>query len=743
MKSPALYLLEVLFCSGLLLAFYRLLLVRKVSYAACRRYLVFAVWLSVVIPALNIPLYPARTVVYPLPLIAAVPAAELPELDGVGAGTMAEIRVPDEFTAPAVDWGHVARVALLVLYVLTAAVSLGILAVRIAGIRRLRRRSRITECGEYAVAENPQVETPFSFFRTVFLGEGYEGRRRGIVLCHEASHIRHRHTCERIAVESVRCIFWFNPFVWIAARWLSEVQEWEADRDVLDAGYDLTEYRTIIFRQLFGYNPDIACGLNHSLTKNRFAMMTQFRMRRFAFLRLGAAVPIVAGMILLCSFTTRTPDAEAPDGTSVHIGENGAITLNGRSVTRDELSGYVAAQRELLSGAGREVMQQLPAGEVSGNPATVVNKTVTFGSSGLLEVLCADRVYPSDVQTMIFAGNVRVRFRDDSPDPTMKDGLTEITCDSLIVNSADRSFECFDALLRNTVRFSVGDWYRISANSYGNWNREMKNVVETSLNTVLIQVSSDGNILLNGEPATTAGLKERLIAWRSERPSADVGAWIMARKNTSMGVVTDVKQALRAAGILRVLYDGTDDRAVVRMLPPDTTVQPVDGRINVTDVTSSGNDFRIKERNLFLVLVNGSGKVMAGTAGRQEVIDAGELTARVKAFVLNPSGDSGFSERMDAEFDLPGGGKMSYPVSQGVVSLQMARDASYGRYREVQSRIAQAFDDVRAGLALRQFGKAFDELSDAQRQVVMRAVPLKVSEAEPHTLAEPRTLPRR
>ena len=60
MKSPLLYILEVLFCSGLLLAFYRLLLVRKVSFRACRRYLVAAVFLSAVIPALDIPLYPAR-----------------------------------------------------------------------------------------------------------------------------------------------------------------------------------------------------------------------------------------------------------------------------------------------------------------------------------------------------------------------------------------------------------------------------------------------------------------------------------------------------------------------------------------------------------------------------------------------------------------------------------------------------------------------------------------------------------
>ena len=51
-----------------------------------------------------------------------------------------------------------------------------------------------------------------------------------IVLCHEAGHVRHRHSAERIAVELVRSLFWFNPFVWIAGRWLQEVHEWEADR---------------------------------------------------------------------------------------------------------------------------------------------------------------------------------------------------------------------------------------------------------------------------------------------------------------------------------------------------------------------------------------------------------------------------------------------------------------------------------------------------------------------------------
>lgn len=633
MKSPALYLLEVFFCSGMLLAFYRLLLVRKVSFAACRRYLVAAVLLSAAIPALDIPLYPARTETDPLPLVAsqAVPPAEEPFVAEAGQPA-AVVRT----TAPATDWGRVARIAVAALYLLTVAVSLAILAVRILGIRRLRRRSRITDCGAYAVAENPRVGTPFSFLRTVFLGEGYEGRRREIVVCHEASHVRHRHSAERIALELVCSVFWFNPFVWIAGCWLSEVQEWEADRDVLDAGYGLTEYRTIIFRQLFGYNPDIACGLNHSLTKNRFAMMTQFTKHRFAFVRFGAAIPVVAGMMMLCSFTTKTPAPADPGMTArVHISADGTVTFNGRPISRDELADYVAAERAKLPEADRAGMQ------------------------------------------------------------------VHLTSDGAAMQ--DRAS---------------------------------------------IRIASDGSILLNGDPVAVAQLEPKLTAWRGDRSPADVCVSISAGKEVKMGVVTDIKQALRAANILRVMYNGTDERMVMRMLPPLSSSSGVKVVVDVVavvpdnavaetvreDKPSARPEIRIKERNVFLVLVNGKGKVMAGTAAGQEVVAPRDLTARVEAFVLNASDDPGLSEKVVKQFDLPGGGRMEYPESQGIVSLQTTRDTPFDSYLDIQNRIAQAFDNIRAGLAQRQFGKPYGELSDAERQVVTRAVPLKVSEAEPRML---------
>lgn len=383
MKSPLLYLMEVLFCSGLLLGLYRLLLVRRIPYRACRRYLVAAMVAAAVIPALNIPLYPADTVFYPLPLIEAPAEAVLPARDAATAGSAADADVgtlaaeASAVPGPAsADRAAAWRGGVAALYGAVALLSLGLLGVRMLRIRRLRRRAHLTPGDGYTLAEHPAIVSPFSFLRTVFMSPACTGLRREMILCHERSHVRHAHTAERIVLEVVRCLYWINPFVWIAGRWLEEVQEWEADADVLKAGYDLTAYRIVIFRQLFGYNPDMTCGLNHSFTKNRFLMMTRFEMHRHALWRLGAAIPVVAGMMMLCSFTVRTAEppvaepAEAPtagapvaeeasrgDAYTVVVRMSGEeLWVDGVPCTKEEMMRRIADKRDRLPAEERSRM---------------------------------------------------------------------------------------------------------------------------------------------------------------------------------------------------------------------------------------------------------------------------------------------------------------------------------------------------------------------------------------------------
>ena len=164
------------------------------------------------------------------------------------------------------------------------------------------------------------------------------------------------------------------------------------------------------------------------------------------------------------------------------------------------------------------------------------------------------------------------------------------------------------------------------------------------------------------------------------------------------------------------------DTGLVRMLPP---MPPEDQK---------QEDIKVKERNLFLVFINGRGDIMAGASGKQEPIDLHQLTERTKEFIVNPMDDENLPEKVNRDIDLPDGSEWVYPVSEGVVSLQTTRDTGYQSYIMVQNELTRAFNEVRDEVAQRKFGAKFSDLPEEQRNVISKAVPLKISEAEPRNI---------
>lgn len=164
------------------------------------------------------------------------------------------------------------------------------------------------------------------------------------------------------------------------------------------------------------------------------------------------------------------------------------------------------------------------------------------------------------------------------------------------------------------------------------------------------------------------------------------------------------------------------DTGLARMLPP---IPPEDQK---------QEEIKVKERNLFLVLINGSGQIMAGQPGKQEFIELRQLKEKTKEFILNPLDADDLPEKEEKEFDLPDGSKWVYPVSMGVVSLQTTRDTGYQPYIMVQNELARAFNEIRDEAAMRKFGDKLENLPEEKRSVITKAIQLKISEAEPRTI---------
>lgn len=291
---------EVLIVSALLLIGYRLLLERRTDFRWCRGYLVALPLLSVVIPLLEIPLWPAKEVIMPT-----IMAGEL------------SVEV---VTAEAVDDPMITlKSVLLVLYILGAVSLVGLMLYQLWNIRRLDRDAEIDSVGGVRIARTKTQVASFSFFRTIYVSADTSAEDLAVILKHECSHIAHRHSYERLVMELQKALLWWNPFVWLAARLLTEVEEFEADSDVLNNGEDKTIYIQTIFKQMFGYSPEIANSLRDSLTKKRLIMMTTNFRSRYARLRQAAILPLMLALVVAFGTTAR---AQEQDGKRLVVTSN-------------------------------------------------------------------------------------------------------------------------------------------------------------------------------------------------------------------------------------------------------------------------------------------------------------------------------------------------------------------------------------------------------------------------------------
>ena len=300
------YALEMVACSGVFALLYRTLIADRFSFRACRRYLLITVTLALLIPLIELPLLP--------------PAKEQ-------SATVEQVQRL-EFKTITVDYDDVQPTsrdisrrngsnALIACTYAALAVIIGLLTRQgVLDLRDLKFRAKVTRHEGYDIATSEQIKAPYSFWGTIYLSPDTPDEERELIIAHERSHIAHRHSLEKLYMGAVRMVVWFNPFIWLADRWLAEVQEFEADRDVLDAGYDMIRYRSLIFRQIFGYAPDVQNGF-YSLTRRRFEMMTSTRHNEGEWWRMAIVVVATLAMVAACGLSRREVR-----GTIIHPSQN-------------------------------------------------------------------------------------------------------------------------------------------------------------------------------------------------------------------------------------------------------------------------------------------------------------------------------------------------------------------------------------------------------------------------------------
>ena len=149
---------------------------------------------------------------------------------------------------------------------------------------------------------------PYSFFRYIVISaKDYEDSRQAI-LTHEQAHIRLGHSWDILLLEAACTIQWFNPLVWMLARDLRAVHEYEADKAVLDLGIDATRYQQLLVIKAFGTRlQSVTNSLSHGSLKDRIIMMKKTKSSGLLMLK-GLFLPLFMGIAVVAFAKPKTED---------------------------------------------------------------------------------------------------------------------------------------------------------------------------------------------------------------------------------------------------------------------------------------------------------------------------------------------------------------------------------------------------------------------------------------------------
>ena len=309
--------LKFIASAALLFAFYRIVLRGKASYTVSRAYLLALPIISVIFSVVTFEVYPSGTEIaieqidfghYTAPATP-VETDYVPDVAPVQvtntAAAPAAVQAPAPSAAPVqekrpivIDW-----MALVQWGVPAISLLLLLLAVYyICKVLVIKSKMNVETTTEgYSLISSPNVDTPFSFAKTIFLPTSLNEPGKSLIIRHEKAHIRHRHYADVWFMELVTRLLWFNPFVWLCRNELRNVHEFQADHDVISSDVNINAYQTTLLEMVMNVSSPVVNGFNHSFIRRRFVEMkksTVGTLGRVA--KIGTLVWFVA---MFCAFT--------------------------------------------------------------------------------------------------------------------------------------------------------------------------------------------------------------------------------------------------------------------------------------------------------------------------------------------------------------------------------------------------------------------------------------------------------
>ncbi len=211
-------------------------------------------------------------------------------------------------------------------YFLFAGTMIVLFLLSLLRIYRIRRRGKEIVLEECRIIESNTKGTPFSFFRLIFWnprldyrsGDGRE------ILHHELIHVRQLHSLDKLIINLIQIVFWFNPVFWLIKREINIVHEFLADeKSIGDA--DGAKFSRLALQTAYpGYSWPANNNFAYSPLKRRLTMILKNNKKKVSYFGRLMVLPLTSLVFVFFSLKAQEPRVTSIPDTYAHA-ENGQM----------------------------------------------------------------------------------------------------------------------------------------------------------------------------------------------------------------------------------------------------------------------------------------------------------------------------------------------------------------------------------------------------------------------------------
>jgi hypothetical protein len=285
MEAILIYLLK---SSGLIAVFYLAyhFLVRKETFFNSNRwFLLSGLFTSLLLPFFVI----KKVIMVEKPKIA---PEDLVAYAQQSAGTIQGVPVVEAF-----DWMQFFWIS----YVFIACILVIRIVFNFTSLYRMLYQQQVIKKEKFKLVNLNENIAPFSFFNyIVYNSDLYSNEELQSILLHEKIHSQEKHSMDVLIAKLFCILFWFNPFMWLYKKAITQNLEYIADQKAIEQLEDKKSYQRALLKVVSHQSClSITNNFYQSLIKKRIVMLNKNQSHKRNSWKYAVIIPALIGFIVL------------------------------------------------------------------------------------------------------------------------------------------------------------------------------------------------------------------------------------------------------------------------------------------------------------------------------------------------------------------------------------------------------------------------------------------------------------